>query len=391
MIQNPFFLICFLLSIEISVLYISSREHFKKYFQFLPSIFWIYFLPMLASTFNIIDSKSPIYQKITAQLLPASLILLLLSVDIKAILKLGREALLMFFIGSAGIIFGAPLVFFLLKPWIGNDFWSGFGAIAASWTGGSANMIAVKEALSVKDNVFLPMVIVDTVVPYVWMGILVALVGLQPLYDKWNKSNRKILDEIGGRVASVSKQEKPRFCAKITIVILALAIFGSIFSQFLSGFLPTVKDMISPYAWTIIIVSLLGIFFSFTPIKKLEGFGASRIGYILLYFVLTSIGAKASLVNIGATTILISAGFFLVLIHAGILFIAARILKVPMFLAVVASQANIGGVASAPIVAEIYQPGLASVGLLLAILGNIVGTYFGILAGQLCHFVVHNT
>ena len=107
----------------------------------------------------------------------------------------------------------------------------------------------------------------------------------------------------------------------------------------------------------------------------------------MLYFVLTTIGAKASIVHIGSSLILIAAGFVLVLIHAGLLLLVSRWMKTPLFLAAVASQANIGGVASAPIVAEIYQPGFASVGLLLAILGNIVGTYFGILTAQLCRFV----
>jgi len=386
-IKNPFLLICFLLLIEFAILYISNQARFKKYFQFLPSIFWIYFLPMLASTFGMIDAKSPIYQKITTHLLPASLVLLLLSVDIKSIFKLGKEAIFMFFIGSAGIVLGTPLVFFLFKNWIGNDFWAGFGAISASWTGGSANMIAVKEALGVKDAVFLPMVIVDTIVPYVWMGILVAIVGLQPLFDRFNKSNRKVLDEINRRVAKVTAAGKTQWRVSTTVFIFALAILGSFFSQFLAGFLPVVKDIISAYAWTVIIVSFLGISLSFSPIRKLEAFGASRVGYFLLYFVLTSIGAKASLNNIGSAFILISAGFLLVLIHAIFLFIAARIIKAPMFLVAVASQANIGGVASAPIVAEIYQPGLASVGLLLAILGNIVGTYLGILTGGLCRWV----
>jgi uncharacterized membrane protein len=141
------------------------------------------------------------------------------------------------------------------------------------------------------------------------------------------------------------------------------------------------------YTWTIIVVSIAGVALSFTPAKKLEAYGASKIGYYILYFVLTSIGAKASISNIGSTAILIAAGFLIVAIHASVLIMTGRIIKAPMFLAVVASQANIGGVASAPVVAAIYEPGLASVGLLLAILGNIIGTYFGIITGQLCHWV----
>jgi uncharacterized membrane protein len=342
---------------------------------------------MLASTFGIIDAKSPIYQMITTNLLPASLLLLLMAVDIKAIVRLGKPALIMFFAGSLGIILGAPIIFFIFKSLIGKQMWPGFACISASWTGGSANMIAVKEALAAPDSVFLPMVIVDTIVPYIWMGFLVAMASLQPFYDRWNRSERGILDELGRKVSGVSETTAAGFQFKTTLVILILAFLGSSVSLFLAKLFPIIKDVISTYAWTIIIVSVLGILLSLTSARQLERAGSTRIGYFILYFVLASIGAKANLSNIGATVVLIAAGFLLVFIHAGFIVVTARLIKAPMFLVAVASQANIGGVASAPIVAEIYQPGLASVGLLLAILGNIVGTYCGIIAGQLCRLV----
>lgn len=388
MIHQPFFIIIFLLAIETAVLYVSQQERSKKYFSFLPSVFWIYFLPMLASTIGLIDSKSPVYAVITTNLLPASLFLLLISIDIKAILRLGKPALIMFFAGSAGIVLGAPLVFGIFKYWIGDDFWAGFGALSASWTGGSANMIAVKEALGTPDAVFLPMVVVDTIVPYMWMGFLVAMAAAQPLYDRWNRSDRRILDQLSRKVKGLSTPES-KLRWPMTALILGFAILASLLAQGIAKFCPVIKDAISSYAWTIIIISTLGIGLSFTRVRKFENFGSKKIGYFILYFVLTTIGAKANLSNIGATLILIAAGFMLVLFHSGVTILVSRMIKAPMFLVAVASQANIGGVASAPIVAEIYQPGLASVGLLLAILGNIFGTYLGILAGQLCRFVTH--
>ncbi len=387
MLHNSVAILVFLLIIEIAALALAQRFH--SWFQILPSIFWIYFLPMLASTMGIIDSKSPIYKSITEQLLPASLFLLLISVDIRSIWKLGKTALMMFFAGTFGIMLGAPLVFFIFKRWIGVEFWSGFGAISASWTGGSANMIAVKEALATPDAVFLPMVIVDTIVPYVWMGILAAIVSLQPVFDRWNRSKREVLEELNQKMISAPAQNQTLGQRIVSAsAILIMAALASWLAQTAAKGLPVIKDVISPYAWTIVVVSALGIIFSFTPLRKLEAVGSTRIGYFILYFVLTSIGAKASLTNIGSTLILIAAGFLLVLIHAVILLFVARLIRAPLFLVAVASQANIGGVASAPVVAEIYQPGLASVGLLLAILGNIIGTYVGILTAQLCRMVM---
>jgi uncharacterized membrane protein len=385
MIHNPLAILFLLLSIEICVLQLSRHGRFKRYFRFLPPVFWIYFVPMLASTAGLTDTRSSVYSLIIAHLLPASLLLLLISVDVKSIIRLGGPAILMFFVGSLGIILGAPVVFFLFKNWVGAQSWSGFGALSASWTGGSANMIAVKEALNTPDKVFLPMVIVDTIVPYVWMGILLAMVRIQPVFDRWNHSNRQMLDQLNKRIFDISSsRQKQKWNVKGIILVLGLAILGSLISQFIAKPLPEIKYAVSTYAWTIIIVSALGILLSFTPVKNLENFGASKIGYFMLYFVLASIGAKANMIDIGSTFLLILAGFLIVFIHAGFLLVASRIIKAPLFLAVVASQANIGGVASAPVVAAVYQPGLASVGLLLAILGNIVGTYLGILSGQLC-------
>lgn len=389
MIHNPIIIISFLLLIETGIFWLSKQNRFQKYFNFLPPVFWIYFVPMLASTAGLLDTKNPVYSLIIKYLLPASLVLLLLPIDIKLIIRLGKPAILMFFIGSLGIILGTPLAFFLFKNWVGVQTWSGFGALSASWTGGSANMIAVKEALNTPDKVFLPMVIVDTIVPYVWMGILLAMVSLQTLFDRWNSSDRLILDQLSKTISNNCASQKHHWSVKGIILVLGFAILASLFSQYTAKLLPEIKNAISLYAWTIIIVSALGISLSFTPVKKLENFGASKIGYFILYFVLTSIGAKASMSNISSTLLLILAGFLIVAVHAAFLLAAAKILKAPLFLAVTASQANIGGVASAPVVAAVYQPELASVGLLLAILGNIMGTYFGIVTGRLCFLLAN--
>jgi uncharacterized membrane protein len=387
MIHNQLALIAILLSVEILIFYLSGSPRFKKWFKFIPSVFWIYFLPMLLSATGILDAKSPILKDITATLLPAALILLLLSSDMASILKCGRPALIMMFAGSLGIIIGTPLVFFLFKDLVGPEFWSGFGALSGSWIGGSANMIAVKESIGTPDRIFLPMVIVDTIVPYAWMGILVGLANIQHVFDAWNKSGRKIIDELAQQSASLDPAKDHQWRLATTFYIAATVVLGIMASKFLAGLLPEIKDVVTASAWTIIVASALGILLSFTAAKKLENFGASKIGYFILYFVLAAIGAKAGVVNIGPVFILILAGFLIVLFHASVLFLTARLIRAPLFLVSVASQANIGGVASAPIIASVYQPGLASIGLLLAILGNITGTYLGILTSQLCRLV----
>ena len=387
MITNPLLIIAVLISIEALVLALSRHDRTRRYFDLLPAVFWIYFLPMLAATFGLITPNSPVYGMITTWLLPASLVLLLLPVDMRAILRLGPTALAMFFIGAAGIMAGTVISFALFRPLVGPQFWSGFGALSASWTGGSANMIAVKEALAVPDAVFAPMVIVDTVVPYLWMGFMIAMVGLQPAFDRWNRSDRAILDHFGEQAVKHLATCGSRRTAAGILLALAVAFAGGGAAHLIARQLPQIRDVVTTYTWTIMAVSLIGILLSFSPLRRLERSGASRTGYDLLYFVLTAIGAKASVASIGSALVLIAAGLVIVAVHAVVLLVGARLLRAPLFLVAAASQANIGGVASAPLVAEVYHPGLASVGLLLAILGNIVGTWLGIVCAQLCRMV----
>ncbi|MBF0569455.1 MAG: DUF819 family protein [Candidatus Omnitrophica bacterium] len=384
MIQSPLLIVLVLVLIEALVLSAARSKRLEKCFDFLPPVFWIYFLPMIVSTTGLIDAKAPVLGAITTYILPMSLALLLITVDVKAIVRLGGPALIMFFVGSAGIIVGAAVSFVLFKGLVGGQFWAGFGALSASWTGGSANMIAVKEALAVPDPVFLPMVVVDTICPYVWMGILIAAVRWQPAFDKWNRADRAVLDDLKARAAGAPQKQAVRMTGGGMVAVLALALTLGVLAQAIALHLPQVTGIISTYAWVIIVVSALALGLSFTPVRRIESAGATKVGYWLLYFVLTAIGAKASLSHIGASAVLICAGAVIILVHAVFLLGAARIMRAPLFLVAAASQANVGGVASAPVVAAVYEPGLSSVGLLLAILGNIVGTYLGILAGQIC-------
>lgn len=381
MIQQPLGILAVLAMIVSVIVFFSEAPQTRKYFKFPPSLFWIYFLPMLLSGTGLIPQQHAIYGQVTNTVLPAGLILLLIATDIKAILKLGRPALLMMTTGSVGIMAGAPLVVMLFRPWLPADAWSGFGALSASWIGGSANMVAVKEAIGTPDAVFFPMIVVDTVVAYSWMGLLILLEAVQKKYDIWNRSDRGVVETLARKTASDQKSSGS-FNLGYLLLILAVAFGGSKIASLLAAWLGG-----GSFAWAIIIASTLGILLSFTSLRKLEHHGASRVGYFFLFFVLTSIGARASLSGILSAPVLILAGFVLVLIHGVLLLIVSRIARIPLCLVATASQANIGGPASAPIVAAAYEPALAPVGLLLGILGNVMGTYLGLVGAQLCHWV----
>ncbi|MBF0510974.1 MAG: DUF819 family protein [Candidatus Omnitrophica bacterium] len=385
MMRDPLFLILILIAVESLVLGLSANHKTKHLFKILPSMFWIYFLPMVLSTCGVIDARHPVYQEITKYLLPPALFLMLIDMDIESIVRLGPSALIMFFSGTLGILFGMVVSFIIFKPFIGTLFWGGFGALAASWTGGSANMIAVKEALNTPENVFLPMVIVDTILPYTWLGIVIFCAGRQKDFDAWNHSDRRILDDLAkqGAGSDKNKENKPQ-APVILFVSILLAFLVSLVARRVAVFFPTGKAVLSPSAWTIILVTASAIILSMTPIKQVASSRTHLAGKWILYLVLASIGARASLSNASQVGILLLAGVVVIAVHVLVLLIVARLIRAPLFLAATASLSNIAGLVSAPVVAEIYQPGLASVGLLLAILGHSIGVYNGILTGHIC-------
>jgi len=402
MIRDSFAIVAVLLAIEAGVLFLADWKWTSGFFRHLPSMFWIYFLPMLANTLGLLPpafSKTDcpggtaVYATISTYVLPPCLVLLLLSADIRAILRLGPVALGVMLAGSVGTFVGGVASYVTFRHWLPGEWYKGFGALCASWIGGSANMLAVKEGTFTPDGVYLPMAVVDTVVPYAWMAMLVLLSGYQAGYDRWNRSRGGLVEELARRSQAGAAAAQPATLANLAVMLAIAAGVGA--AAMMAG--PVIetwqvrlgvpKTMLNAYAWAIILATTAGVALSFTPARKLESCGASRLGYLMLYFVLTSIGARTSLAHIAAAPLVLVAGVMWIVIHGLFVVGAGRLLRAPMSLLASASQANIGGPASAPVVAGIYRPGLASVGLLMAILGNILGTYAGLICSAVCGWI----
>jgi uncharacterized membrane protein len=450
-------IIAILLLIEGSILFLSDHPRTAWLFKYLPSMFWIYFVPMLANSFGLFAPNSPVLDTITTYCLPASLVLLLLSVDLIPIARLGAIALAVMTAGVLGIMIGGPAVVIIFKHWLDPQAWMGIGALSASWIGGSANMIAVAKATDTPNAIYLPMVVVDSIIPYCWMAIMIALSVHQGRLDKLNRARIGLIDELCKRAQSktalpdagsptvtgplyttrlagvcsiaaavicvliyfaadhlpaakhfligrefiafgvvsaaalcgipklrVFASNQGRNSLRSIVIIIASAIAGTILSLYAARKLPDVRGIANFSAWTIIVATFVGLAFSFTPLRSLENYGSSKLGFALLYLVLASIGAKADFSHLAATPILLVAGATWIVIHAIFLLAAVRLLRCPVSLAAAASQACVGGTASAPVLAGIYHPQLASVGLLLAVLGNITGTFLGLITFQLC-------
>ncbi|OGR92266.1 MAG: hypothetical protein A2992_06555 [Elusimicrobia bacterium RIFCSPLOWO2_01_FULL_59_12] len=414
MITHPALLALTLGGLILGILKLEKNPACLRLFHYLPAPFWCYFLPMVLSTLGVLPEKSPVYSFLTTYLLSGCLILLLLNVNVPSILRLGPAALGALAVGSLGIGLGAVGAFAIFGRWLPPETWKGVGALSASWTGGSANMLAVKEGLQTPEAVFAPMVIVDTLITYLWMGIMIALAVFQDRWDRWVKADRSALDDaaqrlqnaelgtrsdtqrsLASRVASSEDGNShedinlPRSALRAPRWIHALWLIGGSMligaaCLALGRRLPTGGGVLNPAGWAFLIVTLIGILLSLTPASRLEKYGASRWGYACLYLLLAAMGSKARLQYILQAPLLIVMAAVWVSMHAFLLAAYGYLRRVPMFFLAAASQANIGGTASAPIVAGVYQPRLASIGLLLAVAVNVVGTYIGYLIGHLC-------
>ena len=384
MIENPVGAVAVLLLLVALVQAASTKPWLRLLFAFLPAVFYIYFLPCLASTLGVIPAANPAYKAVVTHVLPASLVLLLVSADLRVIVQLGRPALLMWAAGAVGIVLGGPLAILIFNRWLPPDAWSGMGAMSGAWLGGSSNMVAVKASIGTPESVFAPMLVVDVVVGYGWMAVLMALAGQQARYDRWNRSDTSVVERIAARLNEPARAVRHALSTRYLLLMALLAAGGGEACGLLARVLPVVPGVISSYTWTILLASTLGAVLSLTPARRLEAHRSSEVGYALLYLVLASIGARADLAAFTRAPLLMAAGMVWISFHAALLLVASRLLRTPLFLLATGSQACVGGTVSAPVVAAAYQPGMAQVGLALAVLGNLAGTYLGVLCAMLC-------
>ena len=384
--QDPMAILVYLIGIIGFIFYLDSKEIFSGLFKYLPTVIWIYFLPMFSTTLGILPESSMLYDWIKTYLLPPALILLLLSSNFTALKKLGFKAISIMFIATISVVIGGIVSFGIFSSWLPDNSWKGLGALSGSWIGGSANMVAVGASIGTPDDLFGIMIIVDTIVGYGWMGIVIFFSAYQERIDRWNGVETSLIDNINIQMSDIESKRRPtRFIDLIAIV--SIGMIGGYFSLIIGEWLPDLGKIVTSFGWTIIIVSILGIILSLTPLSDLENAGASHIGNFFLYLLLATLGAKANLTSIIYAPVFLLVGICWITVHAAILFMGGRLLKVPMFLIATSSQANIGGVVSAPIIATVYQKSLAPVGLLMGVLGNIIGIYFGLLTAWILSWI----
>lgn len=414
--MTPFFtndaiVLGILISILAAVFYTSELKtpFWTKFYGIVPALLLCYFIPAL---FNwplgiISGDESQLYFVASRYLLPASLILLCISIDFKGVLNLGSKALIMFFAATAGIILGGPLALLIISyvaPGIidanPDEIWRGFSAVAGSWIGGGANQTAMKEIYEVSDNLFGTMVVIDVVVANIWLGFLLYGASRSEKIDAWLKADNSAIDELKTSVENYRAGVERIPTMTNTFVLMAVAFGGvalshwgkDIMTPLMAGYEETLNNLrlnslMSSFFWLIVCSTTIGLGLSFTKARRLEGVGASRWGSIFIYVLIATIGMKMNLGEVFDNLGLFAVGIIWMLVHVSILLIVAKLIKAPFFFVAVGSQANVGGAASAPVVASAFSPSLAPVGVLMAVLGYALGTYGAIICAQLMQAV----
>ena len=387
-----------LLMITLTVIFAtanSTHPFWKKFYIFIPSLLLCYFIPSIYSTLGWIDpNSSQLYYVASRYLLPASLVLLTLSIDLKAVLDLGWKAIAMFLTGTIGIVIGGPLAILIIgaiDPNIleatspDNEIWRGMATVAGSWIGGGANQTAMLEVYQPSSSLFSAMVTVDIIMANLWLAFLLYGASMASKVDRWLGSDTSAISHLLKQVQDYQNKIKRIPSLNDLISILAVAfgitavghIIGDNIAPWISENAPRLREfsLDSAFFWIIVTATTGGLLVSFTRLRTLEGAGASKIGSLFLYILVMTIGLKMDLMAFFEAPSYFFIGLIWILVHVALLSLVAKLIKAPLFFVAVGSQANVGGAASAPIVASAFHPSLAPVGVLLAVLGYALGTY----------------
>jgi uncharacterized membrane protein len=379
----------------------SAHPFWRGFYRYIPALVLCYFLPALYNSFGLIDGEqSKLYFIASRYLLPATLVLLTLAIDLPATLRLGPKALVMFFAATLSVMLGGPVALLIWKTLapetVDPELWRGMTAIAGSWIGGAANQAAMKEVFQIEPNVFGVMVAVDVLFAYLWMAVLLWMAAKQERIDRSLKADTSAIAALSDRMERVRLEHERIPSLPDLMIMLALAFGATGLAHALAAPLARAftgvewaerLSLASEFFWIVVLATTFGLLLSFTRARQLEGAGASRLGTAFLYVLIATVGMQMDIGAVVTNPALFGIGFTWIAFHAVVMLVVARLIRAPTFFLAVGSQANIGGAASAPVVAAAFHPSLAPVGVLLAVLGYALGTYGGWLTGQLMRLV----
>ncbi len=385
MITNGFTYVAVLIFLA-AVLVTLEKKTGWKFFRFIPAVVLLYLISMLLCTLGVWDmgETKPAYSALKNSLTYAMVFTMLLRCDIRKVLKLGPKMLIGFFSASITIVIGFVLGFVIMKPFIGSDAWMGLGALCGSWLGGSGNMVAVQAALDISEADMGYALVIDSIDYSLWVMFLLWAITLAPKFNKWTGADTKTLDEVSNRLEEDAKANDKKIEFQGLILLIGSAFLVSAIGQNVGVALNGAMPFLDKATWTVLFITVLGLIGAVSPLGKIAG--SAEVSNLLLYVVIALLASRASLLELGDAPAWILTGFIILAIHMVLMLVLSKLLKIDMFTAAVASLANIGGTASAPVLAGSYAGSLVPVGILMALMGYVIGTPLGILTAHLMQF-----
>ena len=382
MITNGFTYIAVLIFLAAFLVWLQKYTKWK-FFDYVPPIVLLYLVTMIMCTLNVWDLKAtkPAYSALKNNILYAMIFLMLLRCDIRKILKLGPKMLGGFFAASVSIGIGFIATYAILHGVLGAGSWKALGALCGSWMGGSGNMIAVQAALDIGEADMAYALVVDSIDYSIWVMFLLWAINLAPKFNKWVKADTTTLDEVSRKLEDDAKANDGKITFVNIIFLLGVSLVISAFGQNIGTAINGVAPFLDKATWTVLIITLAGLVGAITPIGKMAG--TSELSNVMLYSVVALLASRASFLELTDAPFWIIAGFMILAIHGIILVLLAKIFKLDMFTCGVASLANIGGSASAPILAGAYSGALVPVGVLMALMGYVIGTGGGLIVAHI--------
>ncbi|MBU2978720.1 DUF819 family protein [Alteromonas sp. C1M14] len=387
MIDTPFGYVTVLLAIA-SSLYCLETYVKLRLFRYLPAIVLLYFVVMVCASMGVWESGPVIdntYKALRNNLLPAMIFLMLLNADLRQIKKLGWKMILTFLLASMSIACGFILTFALFHNGLADNAWKTFAALCGSWMGGTGNLAAVQLALDVPDSAMGYTLLIDSIDYALWVMLLLALVPFARQFNRWTGADDRMLADVGASLEQSQQQSYPVSGGNL-LLMLALSCGVSAWAQWLSGFMPS-SAYFTGTAWTVAYVTLAGVIGAMSPLKRFAS--AEMLAMVMLNLIIALIASRASFGEMLEAPVYILAGGMILLIHGLVMVLCAKLFKLDLFTCGLASLANIGGVASAPILAASYSKALIPVGVLMAMLGYIVGTAGGLAVGRVLALITH--
>ncbi len=362
---------------------IFKGEKAEKFFSFAPPVVLIYLGLMLMCTLRVwnLETTADAYSSLKNPLLFAMLFIMLLRCDLRKIIKLGPKMLIGFFSATISISIGFFISYAILHNYLGSEAWKSLGALCGSWMGGAGNMMGIQAALDVSESDMAYALVTDSICGTLYIMFLLWIIGFSKQFNKWTNADTRAIDEVGSLLAAETKGDTRPVTWQNIAILIGSGLLVSAVSQKVGTAINSVAPFFDKTTWTVLIVTALGVVLALTPFGKIKG--TEEISNVLLYFVIALIASRADLSHIGDAPVWLLAGFIVMLFHIIIMLVLAKVLKMDIFTCAVASLANIGGTATAPVLAGAYSSALVPVGIVMALLGYVIGTGGGLITSQL--------